>query len=338
MTQKVALIGVGSMGSHHAHHWGNIPDAKLAAILDRSFDAAQRRAEQFGCPAYGPDDFDKMLAEAQPDIVDICVPTPAHREYVERAAQAGKAIFVEKPLARTMADCEALIDVVARTGVPLMPGHVLRYFPQYAAAKRMVDSGAVGQPAAIRTARMSGMPRINVEGNWYGDPAQSGGVVLDMIIHDFDWLRWTFGPVARLYAKGLANDPKSRGIRDYALVTLRFESGAMAHVTGSWAHTGGFRTTMEIAGDGGMIEYDSATSSPLTTSKQAKAGAPAPVAIPESPTAEDQDPYYLELNAFATAVRDGKPPPITVEDATEAVRIALAALESIETGKVVTLS
>lgn len=338
MTQKVALIGVGSMGSHHARQWGRIPGAELAAILDRNSDASRDFADQFGCRAYGPDDFDKMLAEAQPDIVDVCVPTPAHRGYVEKAAEAGKAVFVEKPLARTMADCQALIDLVARTGISLMPGHVLRYFPQYAAAKRMVDSGAVGNPAAIRTARMAGMPRANVEGNWYGDPAQSGGVVLDMIIHDFDWLRWTFGPVSRVFAKGLYTDPKSHGIRDYALVTLRFESGAMAHVTGSWAHPGGFSTTLEVAGDGGLIEYDSATSSPLTIAKQAKAGAPPPVAIPESPAPADQDPYYLELNAFATALREGTPPPITVQDAAEAVRIALAALESIETGKVVTLS
>ena len=144
-----------------------------------------------------------MLAQAKPDIIDICTPTPLHRDYVERAAAAGKAIFVEKPLARTLADCDAMVAAVNRAGVPAMPGHVVRFFPEYAAAKRLVDAGGVGKPAAIRTARLAGFPGQEGRPNWYADPQQSGGLVLDLILHDFDWLRWTFGPITRVYAKGL---------------------------------------------------------------------------------------------------------------------------------------
>lgn len=326
---RVALIGAGTMGGVHAKQWKSLPDIELVGVLDPRLDAAG---------ALGPpySDWASMLSQARPDIVDICVPTPHHREYVERAAAAGCAIFVEKPLSRTLADCEAIVETVTRAGVPAMAGHVLRYFPEYAAAKRLVDEGAVGVPAAVRTARMAGFPHQAIE-DWYADYAKSGGVVLDMILHDFDWLRWTFGPVARVFAGGLYSSSKYAGEIDYALVTLRFQSGVVGHVTGSWAHPGGFRTTLEIAGDAGLIEHDSARSAPLMASLRAAGSAGGGVAVPESPMAEGDDPYFLEIQAFVNALRAGVPPPVTIHDAYEATRIALAALESIETGKAVTL-
>jgi UDP-N-acetylglucosamine 3-dehydrogenase len=329
MTYRVALIGAGTMGGVHARHWNTVPGAELVGVLDPRPGAAAAAG-----PAYS--DWDTLLAQSRPDIIDICTPTPYHREYVERAAAAGKAIFVEKPLSRTLADCDAMLAAVERAGVPAMSGHVLRWFPEYAAAKRLVDSGGVGVPATIRTARMAGFPDIQGRPNWYGDPAQSGGLVLDMILHDFDWLRWTFGPVSRVFAKGLYGQTQYNGVLDYALVTLRFVSGALGHVTGSWAHPGGFRTTLEIAGDAGMIEHDSARSAPLTASLRSS-GSGSGVAVPESPMAGGEDPYYLEIAAFVEALQRGEPPPVTLSDAREATRISLAALESIETGKVVTL-
>ena len=217
-----------------------------------------------------------------------------------------------------------------------MSGHVLRFFPEYAAAKKLVDAGGVGRPAAIRTARLAGFPDLGPRPNWYGDPAQSGGLVLDLILHDFDWLRWTFGPVSRVYAKGLYGRAEFVGRLDYALVTLRFQSGVVGHVTGSWAHPGGFRTTLEIAGDAGMIEHDSARSAPLAAFLRTSDGRGG-VAVPESPMAPSEDPYRLELAAFVSALENNETPPVTLQDAREATRIALAALESIETGNVVPL-
>lgn len=336
MTYRVALIGAGTMGGEHGRQWAAVPGAEVVGVLAESREDANQAAEAAACPAFGRDEFDALLRQTRPDIVDVCVPTPLHRDYVERAAAAGKAIFVEKPLARTLADCDAIVQAVERAGVPLMAGHVLRFFPEYAAAKRMVDAGGVGTPATVRTARLSGMP--HGWHGWYEDGARSGGVILDMIIHDFDWLRWTFGPVRRVFAQGLYGRPEHAGKRDYALVTLRHESGAAAHVTGSWAYPGGFRTTLEIAGDAGLIEHDSAQSAPLTFSPHKTEGGAGGVAVPESPLAAGDNPYFRELSAFVHALQAGEPPPVTVYDAREAARIALAALESIETGKAVTLA
>ena len=321
MTYRVALIGAGNIGTWHARQWAALPDAEIVGVLDPRTDAA----EAVG-PAYT--DWNTLLAQAKPDIVDICTPTPQHREGVERAAAAGKAVFVEKPLARTLADCDAIVAAVQKAAVPAMSGHVLRFFPESAGAKRLVVAGGVGVPAAIRTARMGGLPDLGDRPNWYLDPVQSGGVVLDLILHDFDWLRWTFGPVTRVYA---------RGRLDYALVTLRFASGAVGHVTGSWAHPGGFRTTLEVAGDVGLVEHDSARSVPLSSCLRAPGGGGSGVTLPQSPLAPTDDPYYLELQAFVQALTRGTAPPVTVEEGREATRIGLAALESMETGKVVAL-
>jgi UDP-N-acetylglucosamine 3-dehydrogenase len=330
MSYRVALIGAGTMGGVHATQWSTIREADVVGVLDPRGEASR---------ALGPhySDWESLLSQAKPDIVDICVPTPFHREYVERAAAAGMAIFVEKPLARTMADCDAIVELVTRTGVPFMAGHVLRYFPEYLSTKRLVDDGAVGTPAAVRTSRMAGFPHQGID-DWYADPVKSGGVVLDMIIHDFDWLLWTFGPVSRVFACGLYGNAKYVGELDYALVTLRFASGALGHVTGSWAHPGGFRTTLEVAGDGGLIEHDSARTAPLTASLRSNEGGAGGVAVPESPMAMGEDPYFLEIQAFVKALDAGEQPPVTVHDARNAARVALAALESIETGKVVSLS
>lgn len=338
MTYRVAVIGAGGMGGQHCRSWRDMPEAEIVAVLALSRAEAAPAAKAAGCPAFGADEFDALLRQSRPDIVDVCVPTPVHRHYVERAAEAGRSVFVESPLARTLADCDAIVATIERTGVPLMAGHVLRFFPEYAAAKRLVDAGGIGAPVAIRTARLAGFPRSASGSTWRGDPVQSGGVALDLIIHDFDWLRWTFGPVSRVFARGLYGRPEYAGQMDYALVTLRFASGAVAHVTGSWAHPGGFRTTLEVAGDGGLIEYDSARAAPLTLSAYAPAGSGGGTVVTENPLSPQEEPYFLELSAFVQALSDGVPPPVSVYDAREAVRIALAALESMETGKAVTLA
>lgn len=335
MTYKVAIVGSGHMARTHSRGWAKIGDAAIAGIFDRDSAIEEKLAAELGVPAFS--DWDKMLAELQPDIIDICTPTPTHKEYAIRAARAGKNIFLEKPMARSLADCDEIIAAVRESGVSLMVGHVLRFFPEYATAKTLIDDGAVGQPAAARCARLSGHPKGSVS-NWYADPKQSGGAILDLIIHDFDWMRWCLGDVERVFAKGLYGKAEYQGSLDYGLVTLRFKSGALGHVCGSWAHTTGFRTTFEVCGDAGMIEHDSARSAPLTIADRRSANSGSPgVAVPESPLFPLDDPYYLELRHFVDCLAMGKEPLVTMADARAAVEIALAAIKSIETGKAVTL-
>jgi UDP-N-acetylglucosamine 3-dehydrogenase len=326
--QKVAIVGAGHMGQIHAAAYTQIPNADLVALVDNRPGVLLQAGETYGAGVFT--DFEKMMSVVNPDVIDICTPTPWHNRYVQQASAAGKHVITEKPMARTVEECREMIDATEKAGVTFMVAQVLRFFPEFAAAKAHVDSGAVGKPSVVRTSRGGNFPMTS--GNWYGDPNLSGGVVLDLIIHDFDWLRWTFGDVERVYAKG--NISKEYGCIDYALCTLHMKSGVIAHVEGTWANPGGFQVKFEIAGDGGMLDFQSKEASPLTIATKANQSA-AGVAVPESPSG--RNPYQLELQHFIDCVETGASPMVTGEDGLKSVEIALAALESIRTGKPVTI-
>lgn len=315
--QKVVIVGAGGLGGVHGRAFARMPNAEPVAVMDIDKGAAERLASELGVPAFI--DFDEMLAATQPNAVSVCTPTSSHSEYAIRAANAGKHVVVEKPMARTLDQCREMVDAAERSGVTLMVAHVLRYFPEFAAAKAQVDAGAIGKPAVVRTTRGGGAP-----GGWFANQEMSGGVVLDLIIHDFDWLRWTFGDAERVYAKGLAG----RNIEklDYALVTIRFKSGVIAHVEGNWAYSAkGWTAKFEIAGDGGLIDYSNHNSpTVIIAPKDGPVSAASPI---------NADPYYLELEHFIDCIEKGVTPSITPEDGLRAAEIAFAALESIKTGK-----
>jgi predicted dehydrogenase len=325
---KVGILGAGTMGGMHADCYAQIPDAELTAIADRRTEVAEKIAEPIGAEVY--EDADELIRRADVDMVDVCMPTPLHKEFVVKAAEAGKHVFCEKPLALSIEDGEAMIEACRKAGVKFMVGHVLRYFHEYVAIKRQIDAGAIGRPAVIRASRCASQP-VGWQ-DWYKKREMSGGVCLDLIIHDFDFLRWCFGDVERVFAKGAMYD---RDVPvDYALVTLRFKSGVIAHVEGSWAHSG-FFTTFEAAGSEGLIYFDSRTASPIRIFVKTQAEGKAAVEVPESPV--NVSPYLMEIEHFVECVVEDKEPEITGQDALEAVRIGLAALESIKNGKPVTL-
>lgn len=332
MPYRVALIGAGGMGRIHLRCWSAIPDVDVVAIIAEPIESAQSLIKQTGIVgARAYQSFDAALHDCNPDIVDICSPTATHADYVVQAAAAGKALFVEKPLGRTLVDCDRAVAAVEQAGVPAMAGHVVRYFPAYAQAKRSVDAGAVGIPATVRVSRVCRHP-----GKWYGDHALSGGALLDLSIHDFDWLLWTFGQVDHVYARSVSQPPAGVLPLDYALVTLRFKSGVIGHLTGSWAHSAGFRTTFEIAGDTGLIDHDSARTSTLSVQLQKPTTPNVPATLQkESPLAPADDPYFQELKSFVDSLKNGENPPVTLQEAHNAVRVALAAIESAKSGKVI---
>ncbi len=317
---RVGILGTGHMGNTHARQYHKMPDVQVG-YHDRHPERADSFRERWDAECCKSSD--ELIQWA--DIIDICLPTDLHPEYALKAIAAGKAVFLEKPIAFTLEDGMQIVEAASKANVPLMVGHVLRFFPEYATARRVVQSGAIGTPAAARMRRGGPTPKGQKE--WFLDIKRSGGVLLDLVIHDFDWLRWTLGEVKFLYAKSVAvehgNGP------DYALTTLTFESGAVAHVEGTWMDPGGFRTTFEVAGSEGLIEFDSRTSPALRVST------PGNTLIDPS-HAPDRDPYFLEMRGFVDAVRDGTTPAVSGEEGLHALAISLAALESAKTGKLVT--
>jgi predicted dehydrogenase len=262
-----------------------------------------------------------MLRDGQFDAVDICLPTDLHRWAVELAAAHGKPVFCEKPIALTEEDASAMIDACKKAGVTLMVGHVVRFFPEYRAAREQVLSGKLGKPGVVRTIRSGAFP---VWSGWFGDEARSGGPLLDLAIHDFDYLRWCFGPVQRVFSRTLTT--KREGM-EHTLTLLRFASGVMAHVEASWAYPQGspFQTSIEIAGSEGLILFDKNKSGSVVQ----YGGPRKQTGVPESPLLKS--PYALELEHFITCVKEQKQPLTSGEEALASLRVGLAAYQSART-------
>ncbi len=323
---NIALVGAGTMGQMHAANYSAIEGCRVAKVYDVVSEAAETAAAALGAQAIS--DVAEAYAE-DIDIVAVTCPTPQHAEYCCRAAGAGKHIFCEKPLARTMQQGEEIVKAVSDADVIMMVGHVVRFFPEYATATELVQKGSIGDVGMIRTTRMNTMPQGSA--GWFQNYELSGGVTLDMIIHDFDWLLWTFGEPQTVYSRSLYQHMPTL---DYSLTSIRFASGAIAHVEGSWADLSSFRTSFEIAGSNGLIEHDSTENATLTVQQRQAEQGLAAVQVPSSPA---KSPYLIEDELFIEAVAKGGQAPISVEDACESLRLALAACESAETGKVINL-
>ncbi len=325
---KVAICGAGGLGSSHADNFQQIQGTEVALVYDVIEQAAAELAEGVGATATTEE---ADLYADDIDIVCVTTPTPFHAQYAVAAAEAGKHILCEKPLARTVEQGLEVLEAVEKAGVKMIVGHVVRFFPEYARARELVNSGAVGEVGMVRTTRINTLP--GGAGGWFADYEMSGGVTLDMVIHDFDWLLWTFGPAERVYAVGA---PDRMPLLDYSLTTIRFKSGAIAHAEGSWADLGVFRTEFEIAASGGLIKHDSTEMATLTIQTRGAQEGLAAVQVPESPA--PKSPYLLEDEHFVECILEGKQPDITPQEAQAALELALAACESIEGGgKVVQL-
>jgi len=323
---KIALIGAGFMGTHHSEAYKNVKDVKLICVFDDNFERAKKIAKNYNCkPIRRLND----LSREYIDVIDICVPTPFHKEFILKSAQFTDKVICEKPIAKTLKEGEEILKFCEKEKIKLFVGHVVRFFPEYKKAHQIIKEGKLGTVGIVRTSRCSSFPeRTN---NWFKDVAKSGGAILDLLIHDFDFLRWCFGDVQRVYAEGLIY--KKIKNADYALVILRFKNGVIAHTEGSWMHNQ-FYYGFEIAGAKGMLEYDSRNATPMSffTMKYKKSGS---TFVAESPLKED--PYTAELRHFIDCIKNNKKPLITPLDAFKALEISLSAIESIKTGKPVTL-
>jgi predicted dehydrogenase len=331
---KVGIVGAGSMGFAHAPAWKMAAPlgAQLVGVTARHKDTANALAKQHGLQLY--DSFESLLADV--DIVDICTPTNLHRDMTMQAAEAGKHVLCEKPIALTLDDGRAMIDACKKANVRLFVGLVVRFFPQYIAAQQAIASGQIGKVGVIRLARAGYQPRKSLD-NWFTDESRSGGMILDLMIHDYDVARWLGGNVKRVFAKSVRSKQRNAP-GDYALVTLRFENGAIGHIEGGWAYPPPFfRTSMDIAGTDGLIEWTSDTSSMvqihlMNPPKPDAAEVAVPVAL------DEENPFSAEIGHFYDAVVNNKPFSVTAEDALAALQIALAARESLHTGRSVTIN
>ncbi|MBI2425388.1 MAG: Gfo/Idh/MocA family oxidoreductase [Candidatus Hydrogenedentes bacterium] len=319
---NVLLIGCGGMGRMHAEMISR-SGLTLAVCADEARPAAVALAQKYGAKAVT--DGLKAIENKNIDIVAIATPTPEHLPLIKAAARAGKHIFCEKPFCRTVKECEAALAAVDKAGVKLFVGHVVRYFHEFETLREQAKSGRIGEVGFVKLYRGGLLP--NGPKSWFADYKKSGGVTMDCMIHDLDWLRYTFGEPKRIFCQALM---KSKPVfMDYSQVTMRMKNGIIATVIGSWAHPAGFRVKAELCGSEGLIAYDSAEA-PLTSMLRSES-ATGSMIVPSSPVSES--PYLREWLDFVQWIDTGKCPRVSPADALKAVAMAEAALTSARTGQ-----
>lgn len=316
---RVGIIGTGGISRAHAPGW-----AELGVELHcYSLEGAEDFAALTGARVHG------TLAELLDavDVVDVCAPTPAHPELVRAALEAGRDVICEKPLALTPEEAQELVAHAERVGRKLFPAHVVRYFPQYAAAKRAIDTGAVGTLAVLRFERTGSLP----DRDWYADEELSGGLIMDQMIHDIDQALWMAGPVERVYAQQSIAGSDDTVRTGHVVLTHR--SGAISHCRGFWGPVGtAFRYTFDLAGDAGRLQYDSATDTGIEFDQVAASRQRSGDGfLPDVATM--RDPYAAEIVEFIAAITAGTPTRVSAADGAHAVEVSRAALDSLRTGR-----
>ena len=327
---KVGIVGVGFMGTTHAAGWAETP-AEIVGFTAETNQEAGALARQYDVEVYAS--LEEMLPEV--DVVDICSPTHLHYEMTLKAAAAGKHIVCEKPLARTTSQAQKIVAACQKAEVQLLVAHVVRFFPEYALAQAAVAEGQIGKPGVIRLHRGSYRPK-KPAGNWFLDEVKSGGILMDLMIHDYDYARWIAGDVETVSARRVTEHHVEAPV-DYGLVILSHRSGALSHIAGAWAYPPPtFRTHLEIAGDRGLIQFDSDGTAPIQNLILKTGGADAPdVALPSSPVSES--PYTTQIKEFYRALAEGVPARVRATDGLAAVQIAEAAIQSAHSGQPVRL-
>jgi predicted dehydrogenase len=312
------------MGGVHVDAW-RAAGAPVTSLLTRpGSESGPELARRSGAAALT--DWDEFLDGV--DVVDLCTPTHLHFEDVLRVAEAGKAVVVEKPLARTAPQAAELVATCQRLGVPLLVGHVLRFVPEYARAKQVVDRGDIGTPAVLRLVRNRSLPEKPGD-NWFLDDEKSGGVILDLMIHDLDYAQWVAGPVTSVYAKSLRTSRPGIDV-DHAVALLTHAGGAITHLEASWAHPPSvFHTYLEIAGTDGLLQSDSDRTTPVRPALR-DPGPEGAVPLPRNSLA--RSPFELQMRSFLDVLAGRAEPVVPAREALAAVRAAEAAVESLRTG------
>ena len=320
---SIAVIGAGRIGSIHARNIVAHPSARLHGIADADPAAASRLAEACGSASI---DVEQAFAA---DAVLIVSPTPTHADYIERAAAAGRAIFCEKPIDLAAARVRACLDVVRRCGVPLMVGFNRRFDPHFATLKRRMDGGEIGElETLLIISRDPSPPPLSYV-------ASSGGLFRDMMIHDLDMARFLLGeePV-ELHAVGsVLVDPAigRQGDIDTAAVTLRTASGRICQIANSRRASYGYDQRIEAHGSKGLLRAGNVvpTTLELANANGFHHDPLLPFFLERYAAA-----YRAELDAFITAVAQGRAPAPNGEDGLRALELADLAMQSMQTGSV----
>lgn len=334
---NICLVGAGRAGMVHAQNFRwRVPHARLVAVVDENETRARQAAAELELGAAGYGSLPQAIEAEKIDAVVIVTPPFAHAQLSITAAQAGKHILCEKPMALTLAECDQVLAAVAQAGVVFQMAFMRRFDPPFVAAKQQIDQGLIGSPLVVRSLTRGPGP-LPV---WVHDMQKSNGVLGELASHDFDAIRWlTGGNYTRVFAQaGAFKTPQVKNdypdFYDTAIVSLELDNNAFATVEAVCPADFGYDARAEVIGAKGVLMIGDLRETAVTrVTRNEGLTEPHFVFWP----ARFEKAYLAEDTHFVECIRRRQPPAVTGLDGRCAVEVVLAANQSIRTGQPVSL-
>ena len=329
---KVGVIGAGFAGAFHARAYAKVPGAEVVTIADQDESKAVALAAEVGARA--ATDAEAIFRDPEIAIIDVALPTPLHPEYAIRAFEAGKHVVIEKPLALSVEESNSIINAAKVSGKFLMVAHVLRFWPEYIAIRKVLQSGRLGLPRIATAHRLSNMPQW---ATWFRDPALTGGSVLDLHIHDLDLVRWLLRDepvaVAAMGSVLAAPEYEQHGDTDTLHILVRTASGRIAHIDNARRTNYGYDQRLELFGELGALEMTNRR--PTSIERWDAQGTQRRGPLVEGFIERYAEAYVAEMDHFISCVLDDTPLAVGFEDGRRALIMADAVLQSLRTDRFV---
>lgn len=335
---NVAVVGLGFMGVTHLKSYQQIPGARLVAVCDAirlpvngvlggvSGNITGADAIRLGRDVKAYREFDDLLADPDVDLIDLCVPTPLHEPQATAALRAGRHVICEKPLARNPAIARRIVKAANSAKTFFMPAMCMRFWPGWSWLKEVATKKTYGKILAARFRRVSSPPGWSR--NTYFKGGDSGGALLDLHIHDTDFVQFLFGRPKSVFSTGQS---RFSGAIDHVVTQYKVAGGATVYAEGSWLLTQGFNMGYTVMFERATADFDLARGADAL--RLDEEGKPSRTLKLKGP-----DGYGGELRHMIQAIQTGKPPTIvTAKDGLSAVEICIAEEKSVKTGRVATL-
>lgn len=336
MSLRVVVIGCGAIARAHVPAIQAAEQVELAGLFDQDQGRARELASQHGQPRVYAS-WREVLDDPSVNCVDLLLPHDLHHQYAVEAANAGKHVMVEKPIATSLAEADDMIGAARRNGVALMTCHTVLFEPGAQKVTEIVRSGAIGDVYLAQTIGLEGPSTVSIR-PWLAN-SRGGGVLMAQAIHQIYFLQHLLGPVARVSALIGKRKIVPMATDDTCLALLEFENGAVAEITSTFGQTvGPYTRGTFFYGSAGYVAYQPHHSALrpnrklVVISRQTYGDAE-----PHEVLYEDESQFKRMWQAFGTALAAGGPPPVTGEDGRAAIAVVLAAYQSAAEGRTIEL-
>lgn len=323
MEQKISIgiAGAGLMGETHAQNYLKIKDIELYALSEKNNIKQNIFKDRFS-PLIVYDDVYKMIEDDNIDLIDICLPTPMHAKIAIAALAKNKHVLLEKPIALNLDDALLIKKAAENSSGKFMVAHVLRFWPEYKSMRKIINTSMIDETiCGIYASRYNELPLWS-EDTWIMDEKLSGGLIIDLIIHDIDYIIWNFGKADKVFCHGIFND-KNFAIQ--VMAVLKLKNGAVAYIDGGYLNpTGsGLTSQMRLYSNNSSLEmFSNKNTIKLSQKKE----------LTKEVDVYGNDGYLEELSYFIDCIKQKKEPVIiTIDDAIESLKTCLAIKESLKT-------